>query len=58
MKVIGFEEHYRLPAKFEAAIKTNDGSQRASMIWGRRGSLPWTTPVSTCRSFRTLRRAP
>ena len=65
MKIIGFEEHYGLPAIYEAAIKANDpyglvletlkkaghfpatrkpGSQRASMIWTRGGSLLWTTP--------------
>ena len=80
MKIIGFEEHYGLPAIYDAAIKANDpyglvlealkkaghfpvpadpkpGSQRASMIWARAGSLRWTTPVSICRSSRTLRRA-
>ena len=81
MKIIGFEEHYGLPAIYEAAIKANDpyragfggikksgtlprprttrkpGSQQASMIWARGGSLLWTTPVSMCRSSRTLRRA-
>jgi hypothetical protein len=78
MKIIAFEEHFKLPAIHHANKKANDPVELAydTMIksgrlvedpktgfpagiydLGEGGSLLWTTPVSICRSSRTLCRA-